>query len=124
MTMSNLGGRPRTIETPEEFEELAGAYMLACKASGDKPTITGMALEMGLWGRDAFLDYAARDGFSNAVKRAKSRVEMLHEQRLFEPSCAGSIFWLKNAGWKDTQDVTTNGTVVNRVEVTIVDPAN
>lgn len=120
-------GRPPNIETPEEFEQLAEAYFAEC-TSNEKPiTITGLALACGLWGRDGLTEYDRKPAFSAAVKRAKARVEQVHEERLQGTSPTGSIFWLKNYGWRDQQDLKHSGDaenpVVNKITWEIVDPA-
>lgn len=99
-----MAGRPRTIPTPEEFQARVEAYF-ASDAGKATPTLSGMALEIGLWGIDALREYESYEGFSDTVKKAKARVMQRHEERLFGTTPTGSIFWLKNAGWKDNQDV-------------------
>jgi hypothetical protein len=101
-------GRPRTIEDPDEFKARAEAYFAETEASGKPPTITGLALYVGLTDRSRLHEYEMRPEFSHAVKAAKARVEAWHEARLSGQNVAGSIFWLKNYGWRDTQEVNVN----------------
>lgn len=104
-------GRPRIIASPAEFERLAAAYFDECAERDERPRITALALGVGLSGREALLEYEKRPEFSDAVKRAKSRVEDGYEKLLQEGGGAGAIFALKNFGWSDRQemDLTHNG---------------
>lgn len=100
--------RPKIIKTPEEAEALANKYFADCVASERPLTITGLALALGLNSRQALMNYENDPVFVDAIKRAKSQVEMAYEERLATTGNAGSIFALKNFGWTDKQvhDVT------------------
>jgi hypothetical protein len=118
----NKGGRPRKIDSPERFEELADAYFSQCVADERRPTVNGLCLALGLYDRGALDDYASYDGFSHVVKKARMRLESAWEGALAAPQVAGAIFWLKNQGWKDTQDIHHGGSVVH--EVMLVGPSD
>ena len=67
------------------------------------PTVTGLALALGLNSRQALLNYQARsDLFNDTVTRAKARVEQYAEERLFDRNGVnGAKFSLScNFGWK------------------------
>lgn len=102
-------GRPRLLSSPEEFEDRAESYFAEREAADRPITITGLALAVGLSGREALAEYGRRPEYSDVVKRAKSRVEAGYEERLAATAAAGSIFALKNFGWTDRQDVNVNG---------------
>ena len=68
-------GRPRLISSPEEFEERVDAFFAECEERDRPPTVTGMALAVGLSSRESLDEYGRRAEFSDAVKRAKTRVE-------------------------------------------------
>ncbi len=99
-----IGCPPRFTE-PEEMQVLIDEYFERCKGeqmltpSGEPylnkqgepviinakpPTITGLALALGFTSRQALLNYQAKDAFVDTVTRAKSRVEMYCEERLFD----------------------------------------
>jgi hypothetical protein len=101
----DVGGRPPIVETPEQFAELADAYFAKCAADETRPTVNGLTLALGYAHRQSLFDLAGRDGFSDVVKRARTTLEAAWEGALAAPQVAGAIFWLKNQGWKDTQDV-------------------
>ena len=94
--------RPRIIKSPEEMDDLVAAYVADC-ADKDKPiTLTGMILGMGLAGRNSLEEYGRRSEFTHSVKKAKALIEEKYETQLSGHAVAGSIFALKNFGWKDT----------------------
>lgn len=122
---ADLGGRPRKYATPEEFDAAVNAYV-AERVADEKPlTWTGLALALGFACRASIDEYEKYDGFSYSVKRAKTLVEASYEERLAmgEGSPAGSIFALKNFGWKDKQGVELTGAeggpveTINRIEL-------
>lgn len=108
--------RPPLWNTPDEFEAAADAYFVDAK---DKlPTVSGLCLALGCC-RDSLWEYAKKPEFSDAIKRARTRLELAWEQRLGENSCTGAIFWLKNQGWKDQTDHKVTGEIVHKIERTI-----
>lgn len=107
----NLGGRPPRFNTPEELTEQIDKYFerFSYNENGDiigrKPTVAGLALELGFESRQSIYDYAEKGEFSYAIKRALLAFEAYHESSLSCPSTTGHIFWLKNHGWKDKTEV-------------------
>lgn len=116
------GGRPPKYTSPEKMQEVIDEYFLKCQGEMltddegrpmlDKysmpivikarpPTVTGLALALGFTGRQALLDYQAREEFADIVTRAKSRVEQYCEERLFDKDGQkGAAFALShNFGW-------------------------
>ena len=100
--------RPRIYDTPEELQEAIEAYF---EQNPERPTVSGMAVALGFADRSSMYDYAKDERFSYTIKHAISRIEAIHENRLFEPGSTGSIFWLKNRGWTDKSEIdhTTKG---------------
>lgn len=114
--------RPPIFDTPEEFSEVANSYFDGCDDK-DKPyTVNGLALALGMT-RETLLRYGEKDGFSDAVKEVRAKLEDYWESRLAGPNAAGTIFWLKNQGWTDKTEQTITAEVVSKVERTIVKPA-
>lgn len=112
--MSNPVGRPLKFKNVEEFEKKANDYFV--DTSQDKWSITGLALYLDTF-RDVLMDYEIKDEFSNAIRRAKQKVEMAYEMKGVERGNAFDIFRLKNMGWKDKTetDITTKGEAINTV---------
>lgn len=72
-------------------------------------TITGLALYLGFADRQSLTDYKEKEEFSCIIKRAKFRVEHEYEKALARDKPTGAIFALKNMGWNDKLDVTSDG---------------
>lgn len=71
------------------------------------PTVTGLALALGFATRDALLRYQAKKEFNEAITRAKTRIEMYTEERLFDKEGSnGAKFSLQNnfKGWSPLQE--------------------
>ena len=116
--------RPRKIKSVEELQEKIDEYFASCEGdllrdkdgnpvlnkhdepvyTGKKmPTMTGLALSLGLSGRSALLNYKGRKGFLNAIERARARVEAAAEEALFtREGSQGARFTLAcNFGWRE-----------------------
>lgn len=117
-------GRPPHYNSAEEMQTKITEYFDTSAKSYDKdgnlvfrPTITGLAYHLGFESRQSFYDYEAREKFSYIVRRARLVVESAREEALYDASCTGSIFALKNMGWSDKQEIdhTTAGEKVGMV---------
>lgn len=102
--IKNPGGRPRIYDSEEELIEMVNKYFESLEADEERPTLTGLALFLGMASRQSLYDYEKEGRFSYIIKAARSRVEYAHEMNLYESGCAGSIFALKNMGWSDKQE--------------------
>lgn len=94
-------GRPLKYKSVEDLDDAIKEYFDKNPA---KPTICGLALDLGFMDRQSLRDYSEREDFSCSIKRAISRIESMHEENLYSNGAAGSIFWLKNRDWKDKQE--------------------
>ncbi len=104
--LGNSGGRPPKFATADEFEQKITEYFDWIEESKDYPTICGLALYLGFADYHTLLEYKDKDEvYFSIVKRAKQVIMQHHERRLNSNTPAGSIFWLKNFGWKDTQEI-------------------
>lgn len=112
-------GRPRLIASPEEMLERGYEYFEQCKKEESPILITGLALALGLSGREALSEYGRRDEFSATVKELKSVVERYAESRIFGNNPAGAIFALKNYGWTDKQDLNLGGQENNPIQAAV-----
>ena len=115
-------GRPRTIKTPEEFDNKFKAYIASCYTNERPITLTGAIRALGLSSRSALDNYEDYEGFSAPVKRLKLRVAEAYEERLHGNSPTGAIFALKNMGWSDKSQLEHSGPgggpiPVSRVEI-------
>lgn len=101
-------GRPPIYETVEQMLPVLEKWEESIK-NGEKPTITGLALALGFCDKSTLYDYAAKTDFSHSIKTAILIVENGYEKALRGNSPTGSIFALKNMGWKDKQEVEQSG---------------
>jgi hypothetical protein len=106
-------GRPAKWNSPEELSELIEAYFIDCKEREEPPMITEMCVFLDTT-RETLLDYQSKEGFSDTIKRAKTRCEAAVEKGILlgKMNATAGIFNLKNNyGWKDKteQDITTGG---------------
>ncbi len=103
-------GRPRRYETPEAMQLVIDRYFL----TAEKPTVSGLALELGFTSREALHNYEGySQEFADTVKRARLRIEVYYEEKLLDKdfNVSGAIFALKNLGWTDRQKAEDEGPV-------------
>jgi|14_taG_2_1085336.scaffolds.fasta_scaffold26381_2 hypothetical protein len=125
-------GRPLKYKTVEKLDSAIDEYFEESlktkdKDNGDRifidpPTITGLAYHLGFASRQSMYDYEEREEFSYSIKRACLRIEIAHEQNLFSTGATGSIFWLKNRGWKDKVETDLNVNQLPSLLVEVVKP--
>lgn len=109
-----MAGRPLKFQTVAELQEAIDAYFKSVDdvfytdKDGNKVheplTITGLALALDTT-RQTLMDYQERDEFTDAIKKAKTKIENFAEKKIFTSNPTGAIFALKNYGWKDKQEV-------------------
>lgn len=91
-------------------------------------TITGLALFLGFESRQSIYDYAEKGEFSYIIKNARLRVENTYEQNLHANTPTGSIFALKNMGWKDKTETEHSGEMKVSappvININVVKPTN
>lgn len=97
--------RPATWEDPEAFANAVEEYFTTEK----QPTWSGLAYYLGFESRQSLEDYKKKEGFSYPIKKALLRIEQIYESNLFKQNPAGSIFALKNFGWRDKHEVEQSG---------------
>ena len=99
-------GRPMIYESVEKLQNAITEYFKTKEEQDKMPTKTGLAYELGFESRQSIYDYAKRgDEFSYTIKRALLYMESIVEERLYGPNSTGAIFWLKNVGWTDKQEI-------------------
>jgi hypothetical protein len=93
------GGRPPKFATPDELKQACDEYV----NGPDMPnlTITGLAMYLGFDSRQSIYDYEKIPEFSYIIKEARLAVENSYEKTLRSVNVTGSIFALKNMGWRD-----------------------
>jgi hypothetical protein len=122
----HAGGRPLifgsaediTAKAEEYFVWIRGEREVVVNDQGEReerwkrlpepPTITGLMLYLGFESRQSFYDYAEKGQFSYALQRIRLMIECKYEQNLHGTTPTGSIFALKNMGWKDKTETDLN----------------
>lgn len=83
----------------EGIQKKIDAYFRKVKG---RPTYTGLLLALGYKSRSSLGEHAnGNEPISVPINVALLRVDEAYERRLWEPSCTGAIFALKNRGWTD-----------------------
>jgi|SRR5690606_27525253 len=100
-------GRPPFFESPEQMTEKIYGYFEETSISD--LTITGLALFLGFESRQSFYDYGEKQEFAYIIKRARLVIENKYESALTDNNATGSIFALKNMGWKDKTEQEITG---------------
>lgn len=102
-------GRPPIYENIDQMIPLLQKWEESIIA-GEIPTVTGLCLALEFT-KETLYQYRDKPEFSDSIKRALLIVENGYEKALRESSPAGSIFALKNMGWKDKTETEMSGTL-------------
>lgn len=115
-----MAGRPPIYESVEQMQPAIDAWEELIK-NGEKPTVTGLCIALGFESKDTLYAYRDKEEFSYPLKRSLLIVENGYEKALRDTAPTGSIFALKNMGWKDKQETEHSGemTITNITGMTI-----
>ena len=110
-------GRPAIYETVEQLSQAIENYFDSLETGEGEnyvrqsPTVAGLAFALGYQDRQSIYDQKARgNDFSCILKRTILYIESYHERNLIDgKGPTGSIFWLKNHGWTDAQEIKQTG---------------
>ena len=103
-------GGPPMFDTLEDLLDKINEYFSSINPETEKPTISGIAYHLGFASRQSFYDYEKNEKYSYTIKRTRLRIEIEYEKLLVTAkNIAGIIFWLKNAGWSDKQEIEHSG---------------
>lgn len=111
-------------KSAKSLQKAIDKYISICEDNANpKPmTYTGLAYHLGFASRQSIWEYSKRkDELSLPIKRAMLRIEQCYEESLHGNSPAGSIFALKNRGWRDKTEVEHSGNKEKPVLVSIAD---
>lgn len=113
MTEKLSRGRPPLFKSPDEMLERGLEYL---RLNPSRPLISGMADYLGT-SRQSLWNYEQKPEYADIIQYLKNRVEMVHEARLFEDSCTGSMFFLKGyMKMSDRHDLNISGEMITKVE--------
>lgn len=100
--MAHPGGRPPIYDNPDDMQKEIDSYF--AETTGKK-TLSGLAYHLGFESRQSMYAYEDKPEFCYIIKRAKIQIEMMYEELVQGTTPTGSIFVLKNMGWKDRTEV-------------------
>jgi hypothetical protein len=88
-------------------------------ATEEKPTLGGLANYLGIT-RYTLAAWAKDDEIGQLMKWARAEIEAIYEKRLvYSRNVTGVIFALKNMGWTDRTDFTSDSQKVEGIVVHI-----
>ncbi|NIU01101.1 MAG: hypothetical protein GWN01_09300 [Nitrosopumilaceae archaeon] len=96
-------GRPRKIQSPQEFDRRVDNWARHCLENRIPMTRTGLCLALGLNSQKSLENYADDPDYTPSVSYAKLLVEHFYERQLSTSRVAGAIFALSNMGWSNQQ---------------------
>jgi len=115
MSEKNPEGKPLAFKTVKALEDAVEKYFKEDAYMGEgedrvyAPTMSGLALSLGV-DRRTIVNYAHREAYFPTIKKARARVEVYLEQRLYGNNVTGTIFNLKNNfDWKDKTESALTG---------------
>lgn len=101
-------GRPKIFRSATELERHVLKYFDECETKEKPYTIAGLAASLGI-SRNTLHQYGKREDFRDVIKGAVTHIEASVESIMLQGKAqAGSIFWLKNHGWTDKQEIDIN----------------
>jgi hypothetical protein len=129
-------GRPLKFASVEELQEKIDLYfetdayiVYGSDENGEiktyAPTMAGLALSLDV-DRKTLTNYSHKDEYFPAIKKARAKVEVALEQRLYGNNVTGVIFNLKNNfDWRDKVEQEISGKDGGPVQWNLVGvPAN
>lgn len=114
----NAVGRPLLFKDAEELAQAVQQYFDETIEAMKPITISGLAYHLGFVSRQSIYDYKEREEFSYILKKATFFVESCYEAKLSGANPTGSIFALKNMGWKDKTETALTGADGGPVQIT------
>lgn len=99
---------PLKYRSAKQLDKYVQNYFAQCDEQQKKYTITGLALHLGMT-RKMLIEYGERETFKKVIQTARTRIEQQVEETMLNgKAIAGCIFWLKNQGWTDEQQINVN----------------
>ena len=104
-----MTGRPPIWTDPIAFDEAVDNYFAHKESVKQPATWSGLANWLGFESRQSLKKKKKKEGFTYPIKKALLKIEEIYESNLFGRNPAGSIFALKNFGWRDKQEIEQSG---------------
>lgn len=104
------GGRPKKQFAPSHLWRMGIEYIAKNEAKGEPLTITGLAMALGVGGKDGLKELEGKERVATIVRVLRAYIVHRYEQRLHSRVPTGAQFALKNIdGWRDTQELEVAG---------------
>lgn len=97
-------GRPRKWNSKEELQSMIDKYWEYCEEYNKPMTIAGLAYYTNV-DRQTIYNYAKNEEYFDTIKKARDRIMLGLEEIAIEKGNAGTIFVMKNYGYKDKQEI-------------------
>jgi hypothetical protein len=114
-------GPKNKLKEMKDLEKKIEEYFEYIKGESLPPTISRLAYSLGYASRQSLYDAMNRQGteeerkISYIIKKAVLLIEVYYEESLTGQYSGGPIFWLKNRGWSDKQEIEHSGKITNKV---------
>lgn len=96
--------RPKLWETKDDLQNAIDKYFDYCVDNNRPPTIAGLAFYLDV-DRQTIYNYAKNEEFFDTIKKARNKIMMFLEEEAIINGKAGTIFVMKQYGYKDRQEV-------------------
>lgn len=110
-----MAGQPPYYKNLDELSAAIEDYFKTDAYMGEPdnrifaPTMSGLAYHLGM-SRQTLINYKNKPEYIDTIKRARNRVGVALEQRLYGNNVTGIIFNLKNNfDWKDKKETELSG---------------
>jgi hypothetical protein len=100
-------GQPKKWETREALQADVDRYFAYCKEEKRPRTIAGLAYYLEV-DRQTIYNYSYKEDYFDIIKKARNRIMMNLEEEAIINGKAGTIFVMKQYGYKDKQEIEGN----------------
>lgn len=110
-----------------DLQTAINSYFDECKVSGQVVTYSGLASHLGVRRESLYRMKFHNDEFAEVVELATGKIEADYEQRLISGkngNTVGLIFALKQWGWTDRQEITTDNRTMQLTGFTLINPSD
>jgi hypothetical protein len=114
-------GPKNKIQNIDQLQNKLDEYFAYIEDKNKPPTVSRLAFFLGYASRQSLYDAMNRNEteeerkISYIIKKALLLIEAFYEESLIGSHAAGPIFWLKNRGWSDKQEIEHSGKVTNKI---------
>ena len=108
--------RSLSVQRKYILQKRIDEYFTILDETGRRPCISALRRAMGYkTAKQLTDDIEVYPEIGELYESAVERVDEYHERNLFSTACQGSIFYLKNRGWSDKQEVKHNGGITVKI---------